>query len=522
MRNIKTMTNQTVSYQKIIENMGASSVLVVGDIMLDRFVYGAVNRISPESPVPVLSISRDNMMLGGAGNALTNLSTLGVQGKIISLVGDDEAGKTVARLINDLGFDAGGLIIDPDRPTIEKTRYLAGHQQLLRTDFERIENINSAQEAGLMTAFDVALKGVGAVIISDYGKGLLTKSVLRQMIGAARDKDIPVIVDPKGFDYSIYKGASAVTPNKKELSEATSGMAVNNDENVIAAARHLITTAGVDAVVATRSQDGMSIIESGSNDVLHLRSADIEVFDVSGAGDTVIATIAASIAAGSSLNEAAALANMAGSIVVSKVGTAPIRAAELIEAINSDDDGLMPYTIKQGQGGEKQSSEARRRMGSICAWDEAAEQIKRWKARGLKVGFTNGCFDILHFGHVSYLNQARDKCDRLVIGLNHDKSVKILKGETRPVHDEDARATVLAALGCVDMVTLFGATTADEPNTANALLTQLQPDIYFKGGDYSVEDIPETPAVRAYGGEVCVMDVFEGHSTTGSIEKMSA
>jgi D-beta-D-heptose 7-phosphate kinase/D-beta-D-heptose 1-phosphate adenosyltransferase len=252
---------------------------------------------------------------------------------------------------------------------------------------------------------------------------------------------------------------------------------------------------------------------------VHLRTHDIEVFDVSGAGDTVIATIAASLAAGADLAQAAALANVAGSVVVTKVGTAPIRAEELASALVSDQGDLM---IRQDIAAKRQD---RARNCDVLphtqpGWDEAAEKIRRWKARGLKVGFTNGCFDILHYGHVTYLNDARDHCDRLIIGLNVDSSIRILKGSERPVHDEDSRAAVLAALGSVDMVVLFGACKEDDDNTAIKLLKLLKPDIYFKGGDYTEEQIPESPTVRDYGGEVKVMPVYEGHSTTGSIAKL--
>lgn len=483
---------------QLIENMKNNAVLVVGDIMLDRFVYGHVERISPESPVPVLTIDRETSMPGGAGNALTNLRGLEMRGIVLSVTGDDENGKALRQTLDGMGIGTEGLLAVSDRPTIMKTRFLAGHQQLLRTDYEKKINISKATEDALLKKAKEILPQVKAVILSDYGKGLLTKDLIKGIIDLAKKAGVPVLVDPKGFDYSIYKGASAVTPNKKELSEATLGMPTNTDEEVIAAARKLIETCGIDAVVATRSKDGMSIVQKDK--VTHLKGADIEVFDVSGAGDTVIATVAAGLAAGGDLVEAAQLANIAGGIVVTKVGTAPIRAVELQDALR----------------GDKQRSA---RKAHICTWDEAREEVMRWKARGLKVGFTNGCFDILHFGHVSYLNDARDQCDRLIVGLNSDASVKILKGEGRPVHDEQSRATVLGALGSVDMVVLFGAQKAGDDNTANDLIAQIQPDLYFKGGDYKVEQIPEAPGVMAYGGKVMVMPVQEGHSTTSSIAK---
>lgn len=497
-----------------LEKMQTASVLVVGDIMLDRFVYGHVERISPESPVPVLAVKREEKMLGGAGNAVSNLAGLKTGARLLGVIGQDDEGQQVKEQIENLGFSAADLIIDDTRPTTVKSRFLAGHQQLLRTDFENKTAISDATAKAVISSAEKALKEVNAVILSDYGKGLLRPDVIEAIIAAAKKTGIPVIVDPKGQDFSIYKGAFAVTPNKKELSEATRGMPTLTDEDVIAAANKIISQDGIEAVVATRSADGMSVIQKNKEPV-HLHTTDIEVFDVSGAGDTVIATIAAALAAGADLVQAASLANVAGSVVVTKVGTAPIRSEELARALESDQGDKLTRT---GPGREKAD---RARKGDILGWEEAAEQVRRWKARGLKVGFTNGCFDILHFGHVSYLNNTRDHCDRLVVGLNKDSAVSILKGPSRPVHDEASRAGVLAALGSVDMVVLFGADKDGDDNTAIALLELLKPDIYFKGGDYTEEQIPEAPTVRAYGGEVSVMPVYEGHSTTGSIAKMN-
>ncbi|MCB1562486.1 MAG: D-glycero-beta-D-manno-heptose-7-phosphate kinase [Alphaproteobacteria bacterium] len=499
-----------------VEAMKQASVLVIGDIMLDRFVYGSVDRISPESPVPVLAVARENFMLGGAGNTLANIVGLGAKGLIISVTGEDEDGRVIRERAEALGIDTSGLLYDKARPTTVKTRYLAGHQQVLRTDFEDKTPVTDALAAQLIEKAEQLIAQVQAVIISDYGKGVLRRDVIAAVIAAANKRGVPVVVDPKGRDFSIYKGASAVTPNRKELSEAAHGLPVKTDTEVMEAAQDIIKRCGIETVIATRSADGMSII-SGEAPPVHLRTRNIEVFDVSGAGDTVIATIATALAAGASMPEAGALANLAGSLVVAKVGTASIRANELLDAVNSDHGDALAGHLSLGGS----SSGGGAHMARLLESEEAAEQVRRWKARGLKVGFTNGCFDILHYGHVSYLNNTRNHCDRLIVALNKDSSVKILKGETRPVHDEASRAAVLGALGCVDMVVLFGAHTVGEDNTATALLKHLQPDIYFKGGDYTEDQIPEAPTVRAYGGEVCVMPVYEGHSTTGSIKKMT-
>ena len=503
----------------IVKSMEKASVLVVGDIMLDRFVYGKVERISPESPVPVLSVSRETMMLGGAGNTLANLINLGCAGYVLSTIGNDDEGRILKSVAEKGGVETGGLLAVDGRTTIVKTRFLAGHQQLLRTDYERIEHISEGTVKELMAKAVEILPNVQVMILSDYGKGLLTPNFIKALIGEANKNGVPVLVDPKGYDYSIYSGADIVTPNKKELSDATGGMAVDSDEDVRGAARKLIEQSGIKSVIATRSKDGMSVIADRESEPVHIRSAsDIEVFDVSGAGDTVIATIAASLAAGANIVKAASLANVAGSIVVSKVGTAPIRADELMKTLEHHDADF--DIVKAGQ--EKRPNIERVRQAPVLSWSEAREEVQRWKARGLKVGFTNGCFDILHYGHVTYLNDARKKCDRLIVGLNSDSSVQVLKGPERPVHDEASRARVLSALGSVDMVVLFGAKQAGDDNTACDLLDQIQPDIYFKGGDYTVDQIPEAPTVVRNGGVVDVMPVYDGHSTTNSIEKMRA
>lgn len=501
------------SLAAIVAAMKGQPVLVAGDIMLDRFITGHVDRISPESPVPVLAITREDRMLGGAGNALANIASLGGTGYVLSVVGDDEDGRAVYAAAAALALDTQGLIIDPARPTTVKTRFMAGHQQLLRTDFEKAEPISDVIAGTLIKAADKILPRVKALIISDYGKGLLRGDVLSVLISKARGLGLPVIVDPKGRDFSIYKGASAVTPNRKELAEATRGHATATNADIEAASKMLMKECGIDSVVATRSRDGLSFISSTAPP-LHLPGADIEVFDVSGAGDTVIATIGMALAAGATMGQAAGLANLAGSVVVTKVGTAPIYADELLQALQ--EDGAEALTA--------QAAPTDLRQGVIenayLSWPQAAEQVKRWRARGLRVGFTNGCFDVLHAGHVSYLAQARKRCDRLIVGLNNDASVRLLKGAERPVHDQQARAAVLAGLQAVDMVVLFGADEQGQDNTAIQILKTIQPDLYFKGGDYTEDQIPEAPTVRAYGGVVDVMPVYEGHSTTGSIKKM--
>jgi D-beta-D-heptose 7-phosphate kinase/D-beta-D-heptose 1-phosphate adenosyltransferase len=445
-------------------------------------------------------------MLGGAGNAVSNLASLGAKVQLISIVGDDGEGQTIKALLQSMGISPDSLVIDLSRPTSIKTRFLAGHQQLLRSDYESAAPVSDAIAEQIIARFSILIKDVQAVILSDYGKGLLRPDIIAACISKAQALNIPVIVDPKGKDFSIYKGATAVTPNKKELSEATQNHPVKTDEDIEAAARIVIQSCGIQSVIATRSAEGMSVMSAGKP-ILHIRqSRDIEVFDVSGAGDTVIATIAAAIASGASLGDAATLATYAGSIAVTKVGTTPVRLVELQVALEST--------------GHSRASQSRTYQAPLQDIESALDDIKRWRAQGLKIGFTNGCFDIVHAGHVTYLNEARALCDRLIVGLNSDQSVKVLKGPERPIHDEIARATVLGALASVDSVILFGAEKAGDDNTAIALLNALKPDIYFKGGDYKVDDVPETPTVRTNGGEVRILSNIEGYSTTNAITKI--
>ncbi len=486
---------------KLVKAMSGLRILVAGDLMLDAFVYGDVERISPESPVPVLNIRSEDMMLGGAGNVLSNLCALGAKPSIFALVGEDADGELAIDIAKKMGADISGILKDSSRPTTRKTRYLARHQQLLRTDFEKTHPLSADLESALLTAVEKPIKGAGAVVLSDYGKGVLTPAMLQKIIAVAKRAGIPVLVDPKGRDYAIYAGADIVTPNRKELAEATGAAGLKGDSEIVAAASRVIDLCDIACVIATRSEDGMSVICQGK-EPLHLKTRAREVFDVSGAGDTVIATIAAAIAAGADIETAAVLSNIAGGIAVSKVGTSPVRTEEMLHAIEGNFEG--PHTAP------------------FCTAEQALEQIKRWRAQGLKVGLTNGCFDILHAGHVRYLNEARGRCDKLIVAINRDESVKLLKGPSRPVNSEEARASVLGALGCVDMVISFGASRAGEDNTPSALVAMLQPDIFFKGGDYTEEQLPESKIVRAYGGEVAIMGMLEGFSTTAILAKSRA
>lgn len=472
-----------------IDSLSRAAVLCVGDVMLDRFVYGSVDRVSPEAPIPVLRIEREVTMLGGAGNVVANATALGAACRFVSVVGQDAVGAELQQLVARETGDGSGIVAEAGRQTTVKTRFIGGRQQLLRADAETVASIRS--EAAALEVAGRMLPGVGAVILSDYGKGVLTDGLVSQLIAAARAAGLPVVVDPKGTDYRRYAGASVVTPNRKELMQAT-GMPADTDDEVEAACRRLIETCDVAAIIATRSERGMSVVTRDA--VTHLPAEAREVFDVSGAGDTVVATLTAALSVGVELTDAAQLANLAAGIVVGKVGTAVVRTPELLAALHE----------QEWRHGEEK----------VATRDEAAERAERWRARAKRVGFTNGCFDLLHPGHISLLKQARAACDVLIVGLNSDQSVKRLKGESRPVQNETARATVLASLSCVDLVVVFG---EDTPET---LIHAVRPDVLVKGADYTVETVVGAGFVQSYGGKVVLASLVEGQSTTNTIRRL--
>lgn len=485
----------------VVENLTSARIVCIGDVMLDQFIYGSVERVSPEAPIPVLSIARRNIAAGGVGNVAANLSGLGCAVELISVAGDDDAHDVLEKVLKDLPGLQATLLTDPSRPTTEKTRFIAGHQQMLRADLENVTPIAPAVEDALIAAAKKAFKNCQCVVLSDYGKGVLTPKVLRAVMDAARSEKIPVFVDPKGSDYAKYKGARLITPNRKELELAT-GLPASSDADIVAAARALMTSGGIGGVIATRSADGMTVLD-GTSDPVHLRTQAREVFDVSGAGDTVIAVLAAAVASGASILDAAALANIAAGIVVEKVGTAAIRAEDLRRFLAEN------------------NFDARQTIAPVLSWEGAREQIERWRARGLRVGFTNGCFDLVHQGHVVMLDRCRAQCDKLILGLNADASVTRLKGASRPVNKQDARAQVIAALGSVDAVVVFGEEKS-EKDTPLDLIKALKPDFLFKGADYTADSVVGGDFVQSYGGKIVLIPLEEGFSTTDTIKKLGS
>ena len=475
-----------------VERLAGARVLCIGDLMLDRFVYGDVARISPEAPIPVMRVERDLAMLGGAGNVARNLVSLGASCTFLAVLGRDTVGRELAAMVGAEPRMEAYLLTDPGRVSTIKTRYLAAGQQLLRTDHETSEPLSESIADDLQRAAVDAVAGHDAVVLSDYGKGVLVAPVIAAVIGEARRLAIPVIVDPKGEDFARYRGADVITPNRRELA-AAARTAVDDDAAVVAAARKIIAEAGIAQVLATRGGQGMSLVSAATVDHLPARGQD--VFDVSGAGDTVAAVFAAALAAGIDSVDAARLANVAAGIVVGKIGTAVVAGADLIGALRH---------------GDVLDSESK-----ILPAELAAERLGRLRQLGMRIGFTNGCFDLLHPGHLSLIRQARAACDRLVVGLNSDASVARLKGPGRPVQGEAARALVLASLEDVDMVVVF----ADD--TPLALIERLRPELLVKGADYALDDVVGAEAVRAWGGEVLLAEIAPGHSTSGTIARLA-
>lgn len=473
--------------------LAGGRVACLGDVMLDRFTYGAVSRVSPEAPIPVLRIDREAEMLGGAGNVARNLAALGVETVLIAVIGDDASGRAVGALATAEPDIDARLIVEAGRPTSLKTRYVADGQQLLRADAETDAALAAETATQLLAALDAALKTAQVLVLSDYAKGVLGDDVLATAIDKAKVAGVPVIADPKRRDIAAYAGVTLLKPNVGELA-AASGLPCDDDAGVAAAAAKLLKGSGIAAMLVSRSGAGVSLVTAGGA-VTHLPADAREVFDVSGAGDTVVATAAAALAAGADLEQAARLANLAGGVVVGKVGTAVVHAEDLTAALTS--------------------AEASAQDAKIVTVAGAAERVARWRARGLRVGFTNGCFDILHPGHVSLLRQARAACDRLIVGLNSDASVARLKGPDRPVQTETARARVLASIASADLVVVF------DEDTPLKLLEALKPDLLVKGADYTVDQVVGAKEVQSWGGRVLLADIVDGHSTTGTIARMN-
>ena len=484
------------SYQNI-------RVLCIGDVMLDHFLYGKVERISPEAPVPVFNFRKEKSMLGGAGNVVANLSSLGCSADLISFIGADSAGAEVRRLLAEVSDDSLSIEVQ-GYPTIEKTRVIAGNSHLLRIDNERrfddvaeADDVLDAQLAARVARADI-------VLLSDYAKGMLSPARCQRIITACREAGKPVIIDPKGGDYGKYRGATVVKPNLKEFNQAT-GMAISPDqpdflEGLSRGARQLFSDCGIENLLVTLSEHGMAFVSSRDPDtVFQIPTEAREVFDVSGAGDTSLAAFGASMAAGASIKQAMKLANIASGIAVGKLGTSCVTALEIQDALSRR------RSVGSGLGWKQKRK--------IITVREAADIAAQCREQERKVGFTNGCFDLLHQGHLHSLMQAREHCDVLMVGLNTDASIKRLKGPERPIQDEKTRALLLASLEFVDFVIMF------DDDTALPTVDAVRPDLILKEG-YTIDRWPEAQFVESYGGKAVTLARLDGFSTTSTIARM--
>jgi D-beta-D-heptose 7-phosphate kinase/D-beta-D-heptose 1-phosphate adenosyltransferase len=474
--------------------LAGATVLCIGDLMLDDFVYGDVMRISPEAPAPVIRVKRSDMVIGGAGNVARNIAALGASCVFVGVIGDDDAGRVLRTSLSAEPRIDASLVVDRARPTTRKVRFVSEHYSthLLRADWEMAAPVSAEIEAEVIAKALAALATCDAVILSDYAKGVLTKNVVRAVIDAAVKAGKPVIVDPKGNDYALYRGATLITPNRKELGDAVR-RDVGGDADVAAAARELCESAGCAAMLVTRSDEGMTLVEKGKEPV-HVPAYPVKIRDVSGAGDTVIAVLSTMLASHGDLEFAMRAANAAAAVVVGKRGTATVSLPELRGR-------LLPASSLAAE--EK----------ILFDWSQLDERLGDWRRQGLRIGFTNGCFDLLHPGHVRLLAQARAACDRLVLGLNSDASVKRLKGEGRPVQDMHARAEVLAALEAIDLVVVF------EEDTPQQLIERVRPKVLVKGADYTRDQVVGGAFVEAHGGEIVLVDIVPGHSTTNIVSR---
>lgn len=470
--------------QLSMPRFNTSQVLVVGDVMVDRYWYGDTSRISPEAPVPVVKIGRQEDRPGGAANVALNIAALGAGASLTGVVGNDEAADNLSATLA-----AANILADfyrsADKPTITKLRVISRHQQLIRMDLE--DCYSEADSEGCLGKMERMLSAAGAVILSDYSKGTLHD--VQAFIKLAKDMSVPVLVDPKGTDFSRYKGATLLTPNLHEF-EAVVG-ACASEQDLVTRGHQLISELELQALLVTRGEYGMTLLMPGQAE-LHLPARAREVFDVTGAGDTVIAVLAAVLAAGESYAQAVGLANLAAGIVVGKLGTAVVSGPELRRA------------VQQESGSEK----------GVVSLDQLLIALDDAKEQGESVVFTNGCFDIIHAGHVGYLEEARKLGDRLIVAINDDESVRRLKGPGRPINPAERRAAVLAGLESVDWVISF------KEDTPENLLHAIQPDVLVKGGDYSDDQVVGADIVKQYGGEVKALSLYDNCSTTSIVDKI--
>ncbi|MBU1026544.1 MAG: D-glycero-beta-D-manno-heptose-7-phosphate kinase [Candidatus Margulisbacteria bacterium] len=479
------------SLKKIVPKIAGKKVLVFGDLMLDEHIWSKVSRISPEAPVPIAGVTKISHVPGGCGNVAVNIAALGGIPYLVGIIGKDSSADKLRKALATARVSDKNIIVDPKRPTILKSRIIAGSQQMVRVDREDRTDLSPALKKKTIKVLKKLVSQVDAVIISDYGKGLVNNETAQFLISLARKNKKFVAIDPKGTDYSKYKNCSIITPN---LNEASLAIKINivSTKSLLRAGKTLMQKITPQYVLITRGKDGMSLFSN--KETAHIPIVPREVFDITGAGDTVIATLSLAVAAGEKVKKAAMLANLAASVVVGKVGTAPCYREELEEAL----EGHEPVGKK---------IKLRKELKAI------AQGLRN---NGARIVFTNGCFDLLHLGHVRYLREAKKLGDVLILGLNSDSSVKQLKGKDRPYVSELERAEILASLECVDYVTIFKEKRPDN------LIKIVKPHVHVKGGDYKINKLPEKKLVESLGGEVVVIPPIKGRSTTNLVERILA
>lgn len=481
-----------------IENLGHPRVLVIGDLILDRYIWGYAERISQEAPVALLRADQREHRLGGASSVATMLAALGARVQLVGIVGQDESATLVRQILNEQNIDDSLVLSVTDRPTTVKERYIGRAQdrhpqQMIRVDYEVRDPIDSQIENQFLNRIDAAIAESDIVLISDYDKGVCTPGLLRHVIASAKRSGKRVLADPiRGNDYSKYRGVHCMTPNRLEAGLAT-GLSIKTNEEAIEAAWKLQRDLAMEASIVTLDRDGMALITPGGEETI-LPTRQRQVYDITGAGDMVLSVIGLVLAAGGDYTEAVALGNVAGGLEVEKIGVALLSRQEIIGDLIEHHN---------------------RATSKIKSWQATAEECQRRQKAGQNVVFTNGCFDLLHVGHVRLLAQSAAEGDFLVVGLNSDASVRRLKGDSRPINDEFSRAEVLAALGCVDAVTIFS------EDTPRELINVLKPNVLVKGGDYQPDEVVGRDEVESWGGKLVLIDIVAGHSTTSMIERAS-
>lgn len=462
-------------------------ILVVGDLMIDHYLWGSANRISPEAPVQIIDIDKETTVLGGAGNVVNNLAALGCEVYVASVVGDDEVAHELELMLKDIGAKTF-LVKESERKTSKKSRIIAAHSQVVRYDKESKDDILEKSQDEILEKFKFLCDEIDIVLLSDYGKGVLTHSLTSELINISNSKNKRVLVDPKGLDYSKYSGAYLLTPNKKEAEEA-SGIKIKDDNSLVEVLKKLKDVAKLEVSLITLSEDGIAIFD---DKLIMKPTVAKEVYDVTGAGDTVIASLGYYLACGNNIVTSLEFANLAAGVVVGKLGSATATIDEIEHYRSSINKGSIESHIK--------------------SFDELKVQVKRLKKLGKKIVFTNGCFDILHRGHVSYLDVAKSYGDVLILGLNSDASVKALKGKNRPINNEEDRGFVLSALESVDFVTVFS------DDTPYELIKMVEPDVLVKGGDYEGKVVVGSDIAK----EVKLVQFVDGKSTTKTIAKIQS